>query len=530
MSEINNEIIAKNKVERFVSRFEDSYYLLACHVAVPLAITPELVNYLRIEFLRNERVPWIAEADLLLSDLCKQVGYELYVMDKDVRTYLLKILAGDSRFGEKRIREICRLLLSYIKYLEKNNSFIEKKDLQYQRWGAMLYLDTEETVRQIAKSISECLHPGELARLLKITEDFKEKISSSGEFQVFLDYAQICNDLLREPEKVNPEKIKDLYSVGEVELTIPKIVIPDKLEKVFSEELEKGKLFYFEVVKVNEFGEIISRNQESARQKIEDLGDGIELEMVYIPGGTFMMGSPENEEERLDDEGPQHNVTVSPFFMGKYPVTQGQWRAIASQTNLKVKLDLNPEPSEFTESYQDIDRWQRPVERVKWIEAVEFCERLSKLTGKDYRLPSESEWEYACRAGTTTPFYFGETITPELVNYDGDSTYGKSLKGEYREETTPVGQFPPNAFGLYDMHGNVREWCQDVHHDNYNGAPTDGSAWENDGINQRVYRGGSWYLSPRWCRSAVRNYSFSDEADFSSFGFRLVSFPPRTLE
>ncbi|MDE5084576.1 MAG: formylglycine-generating enzyme family protein, partial [Trichodesmium sp. St18_bin1] len=162
----------------------------------------------------------------------------------------MKILAGDSRFGEKRIREICRLLLSYIKYLEKNNSFIDKKDLQYQRWGAMLYLDTEETVREIAKSISECLHPGELARLLKITEDFKEKISSSGEFQVFLDYAQICNDLLREPEKVKPEKIKDLYSVGEVELTIPKIVIPDKLEKVFSEELEKGKLFYFEVVKV----------------------------------------------------------------------------------------------------------------------------------------------------------------------------------------------------------------------------------------------------------------------------------------
>jgi formylglycine-generating enzyme required for sulfatase activity len=533
MSEITNEIIAKNKVERFVSRFEDSYYFLACHVAVPLALTPELVNYLRIEFLRNERVPWIAEADLLLSDLCKQVGYELYVMDKDVRAYLLKILAGDSRFGEKRIREICRLLLSYIKYLEKTNSFIEKKDLQYQRWGAMLYLDTEETVRQIAKSISECLHPGELARLLKITEDFKEKISSSGEFQVFLDYAQICNDLLREPEKVKPEKIKDLYSVGEVELTIPKIVISDKLEQVFSEELEKGKLFYFEVVKVNESGEIISRNQESARQKIEDLGDGIELEMVYIPGGTFMMGSPENEEERRDDEGPQHNVTVSPFFMGKYPVTQGQWRAIASQTNLKVKLDLNPEPSEFTESYQDIDRWQRPVEKVKLIEAVEFCERLSKLTGKDYRLPSESEWEYACRAGTTTPFYFGETITPELVNYNGEYTYGKSSKGEYRKETTPVGQFLPNAFGLYNMHGNVSEFCQDVYNENYNEAPTDGSAWEIEGDSYRnlgVCRGGSWYLNPGWCRSANRIFCVSDETDFNNIGFRLVSFPPRTLE
>ena len=296
------------------------------------------------------------------------------------------------------------------------------------------------------------------------------------------------------------------------------------------EESEKGKLFTFEVVKVNSSGSIVNRMEESARQKIEDLGDGIELEMVYIPGGTFMMGSPENEEKRSDREGPQHNVTVSPFFMGKYPVTQGQWRAIASQTNLKVKLDLNPEPSTFKESYQDIDRWQRPVEQVKWTEAVEFCERLSKLTGKDYRLPSESEWEYACRAGTTTPFYFGETITPELVNYDGNYTYGKSPKGEYRKETTPVGQFPPNAFGLYDMHGNIYEWCQDVYHDNYNGAPTDGSAWEIDDINQRVYRGGSWFFIPRLCRSASRDNYNSDETDSLNFGFRLVSFPPRTLE
>ena len=219
--------------------------------------------------------------------------------------------------------------------------------------------------------------------------------------------------------------------------------------------------------------------------------------------------------------------------MGKYPVTQGQWRAIASQTNLKVKLDLKPEPSHFKESYKDIDRWQRPVEYVKWTEAVEFCERLSKLTGKDQRLPSESEWEYACRAGTTTPFYFGETITPELVNYDGNSTYGKSPKGEYREETTPVGQFPPNAFGLYDMHGNVYEFCQDVYHENYNEAHTDGSAWEIEGDSdsyQRVLRGGSWFFYPRWCRSANRNYYGSVESGINNIGFRLVSFSPSTLE
>ncbi|MDE5081094.1 MAG: formylglycine-generating enzyme family protein, partial [Trichodesmium sp. St18_bin1] len=326
-----------------------------------------------------------------------------------------------------------------------------------------------------------------------------------------------------------PEKIKDLYSVGEVELTIPKIVIPDKLEKVFSEELEKGKLFYFEVVKVNESGEIISRNQESARQKIEDLGDGIELEMVYIPGGTFMMGSPENEKERRDDEGPQHNVTVSPFLMGKYPVTQGQWRAIASQTNLKVKLDLNPEPSQFKESYQDIDRWQRPVERVKWTEVVEFCERLSKLTGKDYRLPSKAEWEYACRAGTTTPFYFGETITTELVNYCGNYTYGNAPTGEYRRQTTPVGQFPANAFGLYDMHGNVWEWCADEWHENCAGAPTDDSVWLNANKDIRLLRGGSWANMANNCRSAFRNDClWRVDLNFKS-GFRVVCDGGRTL-
>ena len=226
------------------------------------------------------------------------------------------------------------------------------------------------------------------------------------------------------------------------------------------EESEKGKLFTFEVVKVNSSGSIVNRRQESARQKIEDLGDGIELEMVKIPGGRFLMGSPDTEAGRIDREGPQHYVDVPEFLMGKYVVTQGQWKAIASRTDLKVKLDLELDPSSFKEPYKDIDRWNRPVEQVNWFEAVEFCERLSKLTGRNYRLPSEAEWEYACRAGTTTPFHFGETINTELANYRGtdykernwSGSYGDGPKGEYREQTTPVGQFPANAFGLYDMH------------------------------------------------------------------------------
>ena len=146
-------------------------------------------------------------------------------------------------------------------------------------------------------------------------------------------------------------------------------------------------------------------------------------------------------------------------------------------------------------------------------------------------LPSESQWEYACRAGTTTPFYFGETITSELVNYDGNYTYAKAPKIKDKGETTDVGNFPPNSFGLYDMHGNVWEWCQDVWHSNYDGAPVDGSAWVNGGNSSyRMVRGGSWFFFPWWCRSAIRSFYNSDVAVYSYIGFRLVSFPPRTPE
>jgi formylglycine-generating enzyme required for sulfatase activity len=251
--------------------------------------------------------------------------------------------------------------------------------------------------------------------------------------------------------------------------------------------------------------------------------------MVKIPGGRFLMGSPDTEAGTRDKEGPQHYVDVPEFFMGKYVVTQGQWKAIASLTDLKVELDLKPDPSNFQELYKGIDRWQRPVEMVSWYEAVEFCKRLSKLTRRKYRLPSEAEWEYACRAGTTTPFYFGKTITTELVNYCGNVTYGNAPKGEYRNQTTPVGQFPANAFGLYDMHGNVREWCVDEWHENYAGAPTDGSVWLNGDKDKSPLRGGSWDYYPNDCRSAFRFiYSWRVVPNYDT-GFRVVCDGGRTL-
>ena len=286
---------------------------------------------------------------------------------------------------------------------------------------------------------------------------------------------------------------------------------------------------------------VIKRQKQKLRGYREYIGEYIgevPLEMFLIPSGTFTMGSPESEEGSYDDERPQHNVTISEFLMGRYPVTQGQWRAIASRADLKVKQDLDPDPSEFKEPYKGIDRWQRPVEKVNWYEAVEFCQRLSKLTGRNYRLPSEAEWEYACRAGTTTPFHFGETISTDLANYNGrgnEGSYGRGLKGEYRQETTPVGYFKvANSFGLSDMHGNVWEWCADDWHDNYENAPTDGSAWvdgnkKNSTESNTSLRGGSWSFNPNFCRSAIRNNYIRRDDHINYIGFRLVCDGGRTL-
>lgn len=276
--------------------------------------------------------------------------------------------------------------------------------------------------------------------------------------------------------------------------------------------------FEYEVVAVDGKGKVKDRQKQQAECRTEDLGKGVNLELVMIPGGQFQMGSPDGKG--YDYERPQHLVAVQSFWMGKYPVTQAQWKAVAVFP--KVERDLDPDPSNFKGD-------NRPVEQVTWYDAIEFCQRLSKKTGCKYRLPSESEWEYGCRAGTTTPFHFGETITTDLANYDGNYTYNGGPKGEYRQETNSVDHFGiGNDFGLCDMHGNVLEWCQDHWHGSYKGSPTAGSPWlsENERVS-RVLRGGSWDGSPRYCRSASRLGSVPDNRDFT-FGFRVVCCVPRT--
>ncbi|MBE9216416.1 SUMF1/EgtB/PvdO family nonheme iron enzyme [Plectonema cf. radiosum LEGE 06105] len=270
--------------------------------------------------------------------------------------------------------------------------------------------------------------------------------------------------------------------------------------------------FEFNVVRVDAAGKEIKRWCSKANFFSENLSSEVTLEMVSIPGGSFIMGSPRNEGNT--DEFPQHIVTLKPFFMGKYPVTQTQWKAVASLP--QVNRCLNPNPSKFKGA-------NLPVENVSWYEVQEFCARLREKTGREYRLPSEAEWEYACRAGTSTPFHFGKSLNAQLVNCNIDNYHPIEAIGKHYKQTTPVGSFAvANDFGLYDMHGQVWEWCADSWHKNYYDAPTDGTVWEFGGdIHRRVLRGGSWSFSPESCRSASRSWN-EPEGGLRICGFRLA--------
>lgn len=250
---------------------------------------------------------------------------------------------------------------------------------------------------------------------------------------------------------------------------------------------------------------------KTARGFTDDL-NGVNLEMVYVPGGKFMMGG-----DKYDDEKPRHEVTVPAFYIGKFQVTQAQWKAVMGD---KVKPNFKGD--------------DLPMESVSWEDAKEFCKKLTQMTNKAYRLPTEAEWEYACRAGTTGDYAgkldemawygdnSGKTRIDALKLWNSDSAnYGKQLT-ENGNQTHPVGEKKPNAFGLYDMHGNVWEWCEDVWHGSYKGAPIDGSAWLSGGdSSRRVVRGGSWLISQDICRSAVRNRIGPGIRNFV-IGFRVV--------
>lgn len=232
----------------------------------------------------------------------------------------------------------------------------------------------------------------------------------------------------------------------------------------------------------------MSRNILSA---INDEATGIKF--VPISGGHFVMGSSITEKERQPSEGPQHNVHIKDFHMSCFEVTQEQYLQIMGE---------NP---------SDLVGENCPVDGVSWEDAQNFIKKLNKFNGTKYRLPTEAEWEYACRVNTTTRFFFGDTITIDQVNYGAKISFRNSS----------VGIHPPNAFGLYDMHGNVFEWCEDTWHESYVGAPTDGSAWVDNSTDQKVYRGGAWNASAHFSRSAFR-YHRPKTSSYYNIGFRLA--------
>lgn len=235
--------------------------------------------------------------------------------------------------------------------------------------------------------------------------------------------------------------------------------------------------------------------------------------MVVIPTGTLMMGSPENEAKRANNEGPQHQVhIVEPFALGLFTVTFEEFDYFCAEIGHRKPDD------------RGWGRGRRPVIDVLWKDALAYCNWLSQVTGRNYHLPSEAQWEYACRAGTTTPFSTGATITTGQANYNGNEPYGREQKGDYRRKTTEVGSFLANSFGLYDMHGNVSEWCADQWHDDYDRAPNTGVPWLANDDTRRVLRGGAWYSDAQNLRSARREASPPDHRS-SGIGFRCARAP-----
>ncbi len=558
-------------IDRFVRCFEPSYERFLWYAAVPIVLTPELVGYLRSQFL--PLLPWVAEADLLLSDLCREVGYERYVMDSGVQAELLGRL---EREEPEQVEIIAKVLVGYVQHLARTNSYVTQRQQKYQQWAAMLCVAElrDEAVGQMGDEFAHwggaVTEPGsfgagkaELAWLSGIVQELAPRLL---EHSGLVALAGRVSEAMRQPEKVKGDAAIE-FVVGDRTLAFPMALLGNPLpnsllgypalqtfefetasleegEELVVDELPKLEwqniTFEFKTAQLSvEESGFLRRKKKKELFKIipgsatvagyvEPLGNGIKLNMVQIPAGRFLMGAPEEELESASDERPQHWVTVPEFYMGQCLVTQAQWRSVATALpQIKIVLDANP--SNFKGD-------NLPVERVSWDHCVEFCARLSLETGREYRLPSEAEWEYACRAGTTTPFHFGETIDTELANYDADNLYGRGRKGKPKNKTTVVGTFPANDFGLYDMHGNLWEWCADDWHSNYEEAPTDGTIWnasndsgsDPDSDTIKVLRGGSWIFNPWRCRSASR-VSYAAGTRYFSLGFRVVSCVPRTL-
>jgi formylglycine-generating enzyme required for sulfatase activity len=527
----------ESRVRAFEQRYGRQSTNLAAHAAFPLTLTTDVVYCLRESFLPE--CPWYAAADVLLSGLCTPAGHDLYEMEAATRRYLLRYLRD--QFGEERIQELETFMVAYLRHRLTGANPDDRALLLGEKphWTALACLQPGKAYEEIRQTLEQLAlqstDPTERFRLASLVESYGDLLADRGYQPVLLEWADRVaeGEPIDETAEVAAQLQTAGFTVRWVEFEVATVAFGVE-ETPPESELTP---FEFETVTVNDRGEVVATEAHHSFYFEESLGDGVTpLRLVAIPSGEFLMGSPEDEPERHDDESPQHAVKMSPFFISQYPITQAQWRAVAAL--LRQKQGLASAPSNFTGE-------DRPVEQISWHEAVEFCARLSAQTGRTYRLPTEAEWEYACRADTTTPFCFGKTITTDLANYNG-SVFRNEPEGHSRGETTSVGQFPPNAFGLYDMHGNVLEWCLDHWHSNYDGAPADSRAWLDNGNNvlldeggnsltdengssltveddDKIYvlRGGSWYNDPRHCRSAYRHYLNPGSRDLN-VGVRVV--------
>jgi formylglycine-generating enzyme required for sulfatase activity len=530
--------VAHRQIELFEMEFAELYgeeygekmLRYACHAALPLTLTTELAYLLR-QLVQEEygiNLPWTAAPELLLSNLCDTIGADLYAMDAPLREVLLGKLAETD--GVSRLEELGLWMADYVYYRMQVDKKLRGKILgEPLEWIALAYFKKgAENTGKITQYLRELLERSDglkdLIRWSEVDSNMRGILDRTGFSPVLWD------------ELVRQLSI-DSFGTGEVDRvrniatqanfpTLQSGEITYNTIEISETAIETGDAlfeFEFEIVTLSVTGKIITPAEiGKAKAFKEPLDQDVSLEMVAIPRGGFMMGSPNSEIDRYADESPQHEVSVKAFFLGKYPITQSQWQAIMGNNSSEFKDDDN-----------------LPIDSVSWLEAIDFCQKLSQKTGRNYRLPTEAEWEYACRAGTKTPFHFGETISSGVANYQAQDweyegntypgKYGSGQLGEYREKTTSVGSFgAANRFGLFDMHGNVWEWCLDHWHGNYEGAPIDGSAWLSDNQSPRyVIRGGSWDNKPSYCRSATRYYDFSGYSNIV-FGFRVVCEIPRT--
>ncbi len=552
--------LAAARIARFARRFGEPHRRLAWFAALPLILTPELVNYLRVHFLSDcGGAPWISEADLLLSDLCRPIGYEQFALDQDVRAVLIAELAA-APDGAARMREAARLLLRYCRHLGRGGAGLSPAELQAEQWSAMAYLEEQRgtAAREITVALGQAwtaAAPGagvggcpaaELARLVRLTEALRENLAAHPQL---LDYAAEVARLLRDPAAL-AQRLTAAGTPGALRL-VENVLVPDLSGAGPPAPPDSTESPALVEEPPTPFRDPITGSTEPGPA------------MVWLPGGTFRMGSPEGVGE--DRERPAHPVRLSHYAVGRYPVTVGEFRRFVESSGYHTEAETG-EGAYVWDKTEWVKRkdasWrnpyfkqtdEHPVVCISWKDAQAYCNWLGEATGQRYGLLTEAQWEHACRAGSEGLYCFGDDAG-QLGDY---AWYG----GQASDGTRPVGGKRANAWGLHDLHGNCWEWCADWYAD-YDKANPVGSAvrvgsaartgdLEDPEVNaaagphsgpyavtdtaqhppsenpsgsatgsNRVIRGGAWHHTADYCRAAYRSRS-APSYRHSNLGFRL---------